>query len=292
MDPTEIQERFRALAAASPEIAEIVNLPNLTSGYQQPATTVLGVANFDYNGRVGTFAGSLPAQVVTLASRTMGHQGGNLLTAQLVNPGTPSAPLAVSLTNMDLTVSLATDANGAPASTAAQIVAAINAHPEASALFRAAGSLQDAVEDREDLGLRAVADRERRLPGFDAIRGEILDAERAERRQEVRPDDGAVVDDPGRLAVEVELDVAQVLITGVGHRGAGSDHPRQRSRARLREDVVEPGLRGALRVVAGRRPSALGPCRADGLLDLTPVRQAVLGSPRGAPEAFEAVDVS
>ena len=43
----------------------------------------------------------------------MGHQGGNQLTAQLVNPGVPNAPLSVTVTGKDVTVSLATNAAGA-----------------------------------------------------------------------------------------------------------------------------------------------------------------------------------
>ncbi len=137
MDPTEIQERFSQLATQFSDIAEIVDLPNLTGGYQRPATTVLGAPNFDYAGQTGTFTGSTPTQIVTLESKTMGHQGGNLLTAQLVNPGAPDAPLSVTVSGMDLTVGLATNSTGALTSTAAQIVAAINADPAASALFRA-----------------------------------------------------------------------------------------------------------------------------------------------------------
>ena len=43
MDPTEITDRFMSLAAEFPNIAEIVNLPNLTHGYRRPAQTVMGV---------------------------------------------------------------------------------------------------------------------------------------------------------------------------------------------------------------------------------------------------------
>jgi hypothetical protein len=152
--------------------------------------------------------------------------------------------------------------------------------------------LRTPVDDREDLRLGAVADGERRLPGLDAIGGEVLEPELTECGQQVRSDDRAVVNDRGGLAVEVELDVAQVLVTGVGERGAGANHARQRSRARVREDVLKPGLGGALRVVAGRRPAALGPGGTDRLLDLAAVRQAVLRAPGRASFALVPKDVA
>ena len=136
-------------------------------------------------------------------------------------------------------------------------------HRVVAELVDPTSAFEHAVEDREDLGLRSVADRQGRLPRLDALGREVLEAQGAESGQQVRPDDRAVVDDRGGLAVEVELDVAQVLVAGVGERGAGADHAGERSRARLREDVVEPGLRRALRVVASRWAAALGPRRAD-----------------------------
>jgi hypothetical protein len=137
MDPTEVYDRFDQLAAQFPDIAEIVPLPEKTSGYQRKAMTVVGPTNFTYTGQTGTFNTAARAQAVALESNAMGHQGGNLLTAQLVNPGVASSPLSVSMNGMDLTVSLATSDTGAVSSTAAQIVAAINADPNASALLRA-----------------------------------------------------------------------------------------------------------------------------------------------------------
>ena len=137
LDPTEVAERFDGLAAQFPDIAEVVNMPEQTSGYQRKATTVVGPANFTYTGQTGTFGGASAPSVVALESHAMGHEGGNLLTAQLVDPGAPDSPLSVSMNGMDLTVSLATDSTGALTSTAAQIVAAINADPAASALLRA-----------------------------------------------------------------------------------------------------------------------------------------------------------
>ena len=114
MDPTEVYARFDELAAQFPDIAELVPLPNPTSGYQRKASTVVGPANFTYTGQTGTFNANSATQVVVLESLAMGHEGGNQLTAQLVDPGVPNSPLSVTMIGNDLTVSLATDANGAP----------------------------------------------------------------------------------------------------------------------------------------------------------------------------------
>jgi zinc carboxypeptidase/chitobiase/beta-hexosaminidase-like protein len=137
MDPTEVYNRFDSLAAQFSDIAEIVPLPNPTAGYQRKATTVVGPANFTYTGQTGTFNAGARAQAVALQSVAMGHLGGNQLTAQLVNPGAADSPLSVALNGNDLTVNLATNSTGALSSTTAQVVAAINAHPDASAKLRA-----------------------------------------------------------------------------------------------------------------------------------------------------------
>ncbi len=74
-------------------------------------------------------------RTVVLTSKACGHQGGNDLTAQLVDPHANNSPLRRrALADNAITVSLATNATGAITSTAAQVIAAINAHPAASAL--------------------------------------------------------------------------------------------------------------------------------------------------------------
>ncbi len=62
-----------------------------------------------------------------VTSNAYGSEGGNDLAVELVTPGVPGRPLQVTVNGKQITVSLATDASGAPASTAAQVVAAINA---------------------------------------------------------------------------------------------------------------------------------------------------------------------
>ena len=132
LDPTEVYARFAALAAEFPNLAELITLPYKTNGYQRRAQ-----ANMNGMNPIGNTAnGIAQTQTVVLTSRAWGHEGGNDIQAEFVNPGTPSAPLTVTVVGNRITVSLATDASTPPllTSTAAQVVAAINAHPAASAL--------------------------------------------------------------------------------------------------------------------------------------------------------------
>jgi len=138
MDPTEITERFVSLAGEFSGIAEIVNLPNLTNGYRRKAQTVMGVPlGAPYAGQTGNLNAAAAQQAVILESLAYGHDGGNQLAATFRNPGTASAPLTVTMTGDELVVDLATDATGALASTAAQVVDAINAQPGAAAKLKA-----------------------------------------------------------------------------------------------------------------------------------------------------------
>ncbi|WP_127479357.1 M14 family metallopeptidase [Nocardioides pantholopis] len=85
----------------------------------------------------------VPAPVVAndarvgIESRAWGHEGGNGLTAQIVDPGTPNAQLSVAVAGTSVTVSAATGADGAITTTAAEVVAAINANAAATALVDA-----------------------------------------------------------------------------------------------------------------------------------------------------------
>ncbi len=129
MDPTEVYNRFRALAGEFPNIARLVKLPNKTNGYQRRAQATMAGAT----ASGGTPPTAQQQAAVVLTSRDWGHEGGNDLTAEFLPPGAPNAPLTVAMADGDLTVNLAGDATGAPSSTAAQVVAAINASPAASA---------------------------------------------------------------------------------------------------------------------------------------------------------------
>jgi hypothetical protein len=130
MDPTEVYARFAELQAEFPNISELIALPYKTNGYQRRAQATMA----------GTTApGSSPpaaqqSQAVVLTSRAWGHEGGNDITAEFRDPGVASSPLSVDVTGKDIVVNLGTDATGAPSSTAAQVVSAINGSPAASML--------------------------------------------------------------------------------------------------------------------------------------------------------------
>ncbi len=133
MDPVELRQRVHDLAAEFPDLAEVIDLPYLTNGYQRPAMGVMAGA---------TAIGSKPpaaqlSQTVVLFTKVAGHEGGNDVQAEFVQPATAGSPLAVSVTESRITVRLATDATGALVSTAAQVCDAINNDPAAGALVTA-----------------------------------------------------------------------------------------------------------------------------------------------------------
>ena len=119
LTPTELYDRVHRLAAEFPQLSEIVELPYKTNGYRRKAQAVFGTAN---------------ASRVAVDSLAWGHEGGNNIAVTLVDPAA-SSPLAVTIAGTDVTVSLATNADGSLASTAAQVVAALNA--DAGQLLRA-----------------------------------------------------------------------------------------------------------------------------------------------------------
>ncbi|MGY0004474.1 M14 family zinc carboxypeptidase [Micromonospora sp. I033] len=133
LTPTELYARIHQLAAEFPDLAEIVKLPYKTNGYRRKAQTVLGTAN---------------AGRVAVDSLAWGHQGGNDISVELLDPGAANQPLAVTVTGRDIRVHLATDAAGALTSTAAQVVAALNAR---------AGTLVRAYTYRGNAGAGVVA---------------------------------------------------------------------------------------------------------------------------------------
>ena len=133
MDPTEVYDRIDDIAEQYPEIAEIVPMPNKSVGYQRQAMAMMAGTTAPGSNPAGANAGS----AVQLWSKAMGHEGGNLLTAEFKDPGAPNAPLLVAVAGNDITVNLATGADGALTSTAAQVRDAINASAPASALVTA-----------------------------------------------------------------------------------------------------------------------------------------------------------
>jgi hypothetical protein len=96
-----------------------------------------------FQGDLGDFTFNIrqiiggPISAVVLTANDWGHLGGNQVQAEFLNPGAANQPLSVSVTGKLLSVSLATDAAGALSSSAKQVVDAINANPNATALLRA-----------------------------------------------------------------------------------------------------------------------------------------------------------
>lgn len=111
MDPTEVTERIEQLAAEFPDLAEIVELPYQTNGYRRHAQALLG---------------TVTSNAVVVNSVAWGHEGGNDLTIEFVDPGAADQPLTVTVSGNEIVLSSATDGTGAMTTTAAEAVAALN----------------------------------------------------------------------------------------------------------------------------------------------------------------------
>ncbi|WP_353816276.1 M14 family metallopeptidase [Agromyces sp. SYSU T00266] len=120
-DAHELMDIIEQMHAEFPELTEIIDLPYETNGYRRAAMHLSGG---------GT------SQRVVLTSLAWGHEGGNDLTIEYASTS-PNATLGVTVSGDDILVRLATNAAGTPTSTAAQVVAAINADAAASLLVTA-----------------------------------------------------------------------------------------------------------------------------------------------------------
>jgi Zinc carboxypeptidase/Chitobiase/beta-hexosaminidase C-terminal domain len=128
MTPTDLDLRIRQLAAEFPDLAEVVDLPNKTHGYRRKAQAQVGATN----------NAAAQASALYVTSKSWGHEGGNQQSIEMRDPGVANSPLSVSVDGGNaVVVSLATGATGAPVSTAAQVVAAINDTPASAALMTA-----------------------------------------------------------------------------------------------------------------------------------------------------------
>jgi hypothetical protein len=134
MDPVEGKAKINALAAEFGNLAEIIDLPYATNGYQRKSMAIMNGTGATGSAPSGSAAQS---QSVALFANAWGHEGGNSIQAEFLNPGVANSPLSVSVSGSRITVSLATNAAGALASTAAQVRDAINANPAASTLLTA-----------------------------------------------------------------------------------------------------------------------------------------------------------
>lgn len=125
MDPVEVYDRINDLATEFPNLAEIIDLPHLTGGYQRKAMAMM-------EGATGT--GSAPtdaSRAVLLLSNAYGHEGGNDVQAEFLLGVPPPTSTTVTVAGSRITVNLALN------TTAAQVVQAINADPAAGALVTA-----------------------------------------------------------------------------------------------------------------------------------------------------------
>ncbi|MDS1269833.1 M14 family metallopeptidase [Lipingzhangella sp. LS1_29] len=119
LTPGELDERIEQLADEFPELAEIVELPHQTNGYRRHAQALFPEGHSSGSGNDSAF---------TVQSRDWGHEGGNDITIELVDPGTANAELDVTTIGSGIRVHLGTDADGEPTSTAADVVTALNNH--------------------------------------------------------------------------------------------------------------------------------------------------------------------
>lgn len=118
VDPLQARDRIEALAAEFPDLAELVDLPEDSAGYQKPAQGWIGTS-FDDGWFVKTDA--------------LGHEGGNGKVLEAVAEG-PDQPLSVTFDGTTVRVELATDGDGEVTSTANDVVAAVNASEAADVL--------------------------------------------------------------------------------------------------------------------------------------------------------------
>lgn len=129
-NPTQLYNRLEELAEKYPDLTEIIELPNKTNGYRRHAQAQFGKGTSGANGDLNS--------TFYVTSRAYGHEGGNDITVALIRkPGADTTE--VSVNGNDITVHLAS-AKDEPhdiSSTAAEVVAAINHHPDASKLITA-----------------------------------------------------------------------------------------------------------------------------------------------------------
>lgn len=91
----------------------------------------------DFNFQLEKAIPNATAAAVVLTAKDWGQDGGNQVMAEWRTQSGANKPLSVAVNGKLIEAFLATDANGAPSSTAKQVVDAINASPAASALVTA-----------------------------------------------------------------------------------------------------------------------------------------------------------
>ena len=143
MDAVQTTQRIEDLAAEFPALTEIIDLPYRTNGYRREAQA---------------FLGSVTSNAFYLITKAYGHEGGNDHVLEVTAPDTADAPLTVAFDGTTVSVSVATDATGAPVTTAAQVVAALNADQDISAIATAYTYRGNAGNDVIDTGTVPFSD--------------------------------------------------------------------------------------------------------------------------------------
>lgn len=111
MDPNELNARMEQLAAEFPKLVEIIEMPNKTNGYRRYAQATIG---------------SFTNRTVVVTSKEWGHEGGNDIKVEFVQPTGANQPLTVEVNNKKITVQLGSDNGGNRSSTAFQVKEALN----------------------------------------------------------------------------------------------------------------------------------------------------------------------
>lgn len=121
MTPIELDEKMDQLAEEFPDLVEIIEMPHETNGYRRHAQATMG-------GFTNT--------AVSVTSNDWGHEGGNDIEVEFVDPGTEDASLQLTIENNLISVELATNSTGGLTSTASDVVDILN--DQASDLVSAA----------------------------------------------------------------------------------------------------------------------------------------------------------
>src|SRR4051794_7970916 len=88
-DSQEAYKKMRDLAAEFPNISQVYDLPEKTTGYQRKAQTILGQTAL-YTNQTTVPTADQPRAVI-LTSNAYGQDGGNLVSGRLINPGANSS---------------------------------------------------------------------------------------------------------------------------------------------------------------------------------------------------------
>jgi hypothetical protein len=141
MTPEDVRARIHRLAEQYPSLVDVLNLPNKTQGYRRTASGYLGD----------------PAKAaIIVESRKFGDQGWNGVQVRSIKPAGRNHRLSAHYAHRMLTVSLATDRNGAVTSTTGEVAAYLRAR--FGTLFRAIVETGSAGKKMPVAGPTALSD--------------------------------------------------------------------------------------------------------------------------------------